>query len=282
MIFLHTIILFAVAAVAGALNSFAGGGSFISFPALVFTGVPIISANVTNKIALWPGAMSSAAAYRRELMAVSHTMLILVGVSIVGGILGALLLLNINPDTFSAMVPYLLLIATLLFIFSNRIKVWAQRRSKPAGNAAPATTTAAPPAPAPLSPTWQRIAVMAVLQFIIAIYGGFFGGGIGIMMLAMLAVTGMEHMHTMNALKNLLGSFITGISVITFVMEDIMMRLQTSEGIVAWPQAILMIIGASLGGYVGGSYARTLNPELVRRAVIVAGIVMTIIFFVRS
>jgi hypothetical protein len=214
MIFLHTIILFAVAAVAGALNSFAGGGSFISFPALVFTGVPIISANVTNKIALWPGAMSSAAAYRRELMAVSHTMLILVGVSIVGGILGALLLLNINPDTFSAMVPYLLLTATLLFIFSNRIKAWAQRRNQPAGSAAsPATTTAAPHTPAPLSPTWQRLAVMAVLQFIIAIYGGFFGGGIGIMMLAMLAVTGMEHMHTMNALKNLLGSFITGISV---------------------------------------------------------------------
>lgn len=273
MDFLQAVILFGAATIAGALNSFAGGGSFISFPALVFTGVPIISANVTNKIALWPGAMSSAVAYRRELARVSRTLLVLIIASLVGSVLGALLLLRIDAETFRRMVPYLLLIATLLFTFSDHLKAWSQSRSHAGRDTPPQSIH---------HQQWRTIATMGLLQLIISIYGGFFGGGMGIMMLAMLAVTGMEHMHTMNALKNLLGSFITGISVLTFVIEDVAARLQSLEGVVAWPQAIVMVIGASLGGYLGGSYARTLDPALVRRVVIAAGFVITLIFFVRS
>jgi hypothetical protein len=183
------------------------------------------------------------------------------------------LLLRIDPEMFERMVPYLLLTATLLFMFSDKMKAWSQSHRQ---------RTPSPETHQADRDGWRTIATMALLQFIIAIYGGFFGGGMGIMMLAMLAVTGMEHMHTMNALKNLLGSFITGISVLTFVVEDVLTRMQGMEGVIAWPQAIVMIVGASVGGYLGGSFSRTWDPLLVRRAVIVAGFVMTIIFFVRQ
>lgn len=255
--------LFLTAVLAGALNSVAGGGSFLTFPALVFTGVSDIPANITNKIALWPGAMSGAAAYRRELNLASASLRSLVPATLAGTVLGALLLLSIDPLIFRLILPYLLLIATLLFAMSERINAWAYAHRSG-------------------SQQHMHWALLAFLQFFIAIYGGFFGGGIGILMLALLSISGMDHIHTMNALKNLLGSIINGASVLTFLIQDLFAWWAGIPGSIAWPQGIVMIIGAVIGGYAGGSFTRTLNPKLVRQAVVIIGFIITILFFLRS
>lgn len=244
--------------VAGALNSVAGGGSFISFPTLVFTGVPPINANATNTVALWPGSVASVGAYRAELAQQDRrTVIALVLVSIVGGLSGAELLLRTPQEVFVALIPWLLLGATLLFTFGGnltaRLRKWINTRMKQeAGH----------------TPTALFVAVI-VAQFLISVYGGYFGGGIGILMLAALSLAGMTNIHTMNALKTLLASFINGMAVLRFIIS----------GTIFWPQAVLMVVGAIIGGYGGASYARRINPKYVRRFVIVVGFTMTFYFF---
>jgi len=251
--------LFVAAILAGALNSVAGGGSFITFPMLVLTGVPEIPANATNTIALWPGSVASVGAYRKELNAHRRILVLLSTVSFVGGILGALLLLGTPQATFKAMVPFLLLFATLLFTFGS--SVTKRLRARPAALRDDQQKTDAP--------SWGTLAGISVLQFATAIYGGFFGGGIGIVMLATLSLMGMENIHEMNALKTLLATLINGVAVVIFALN----------GAVYWPQGLLMVVGAIIGGYGGAYYARKLDPRLVRRFVIVVGFVMTAYFF---
>lgn len=237
----------------GALNAVAGGGSFVTFPALVFTGVAPIAANATSTVALWPGTVASAAAYRAERRARRGLLLLLGGVSIVGGILGAVLLLRTPQATFVRLVPYLLLLATTLFTFGGAIAARLRARvGKVAG------------------PAWLATGGVALLQLAIATYGGYFGGGIGVLMLAALALLGMEDMHAMNALKTLLASCINGVAVLTFVLA----------GAVDWPEALLMVAGAIVGGYGAAASARRLDPALVRRFVILVGFAMTAYFFV--
>jgi uncharacterized membrane protein YfcA len=249
------IILFGAALIAGALNSVAGGGSFISFPALVSTGVPYINANTTNTVALWPGSVASVGAYREELKAQRSNLLMLILVSLLGGFVGAKLLLGTPQTTFALLLPFLMLFATLLFSFgksaTSALRAGIAKRELPAH--------------------YITIGVVAI-QFVISVYGGFFGGGIGIMMLAVLALWGMENIHMMNALKTLLASCINGVAVVTFVIA----------GAVYWPEAVLMIVAAIVGGYGGAYYARQIDPKIVRRFVIVVGTVMTVYFFVRT
>jgi uncharacterized protein len=256
MTFAQGVLLFAIAIVAGALNSVAGGGSFFTFPTLVFTGVPPIQANATNTVALWPGALASIGAYRKELGATPRpTLLVLGGVSLVGGLIGAIVLLHTPKDTFAALIPWLLLAATLLFAFGPKLTalVRARRGAKPAqGGMAPYGT--------------------ALLQLVISIYGGFFGGGIGILMLAALGFMGMENIHEMNALKVVLNAVINGIAVVAFVIA----------GAVFWAQALVMLVGAIAGGYGGASLARKMDPRHVRWFVIVVGLAMSAYFFVRG
>jgi len=251
----HAVLLFFAAMLGGMLNSVAGGGSFISFPALVFAGVPPISANATNTVALWPGSAASVAAYRKDFATQRNALVPLSIVSVTGGVIGALLLLLTPETTFVRLVPYLLLVATLLFTFSPTIT--ARLRSRGHTHA---------------SSSRHSITGMSLAQVPIAIYGGYFGGGIGVLMLAALSLMGMENIHTMNALKNLLATFINGIAVVTFVVA----------GAVAWPQALVMIVGAIIGGYVAGHQARKLEPRLVRRFVIAVGFAMTAYFFLRG
>ncbi|MFI5273290.1 MAG: sulfite exporter TauE/SafE family protein [Ktedonobacterales bacterium] len=251
---LQGLLLFAVALLAGALNSVAGGGSFITFPTLIFTGVPVIQANATNTVALWPGIVASIGAYRKELAGQRATVLLLAPVSLAGGILGALLLLHTPQSTFTLLIPFLLLLAVLLFAYGNRIAA-ALRRRMGAERASSRVVTVA----------------VALLQFVIAIYGGFFGGGIGILMLASLALMGKENLHQMNATKTVLAACINGVAVITFIIA----------GAVFWSQALVMALGAVAGGYGGASLARTLPPAAVRRFVLGVGVVMTAYFFVR-
>ncbi|MDP9151879.1 MAG: sulfite exporter TauE/SafE family protein [Myxococcota bacterium] len=241
-------LLFFAAVIGGAINSVAGGGTFIAFPALLFAGVPAVAANATNTMALWPGALASVIAYRRELGASRRELLPLGLASLVGGLVGSVLLLRTSDRKFSLLVPWLLLFATLLFSSGGEI---AKRGS---GGA--------------------RASLLGVIgiQLVISIYGGYFGGGIGIMMLATLSLMGMKDIHRMNALKTMLATLVNGIAVVAFIVA----------GAIAWGPAAVMIGGGILGGYAGAAFARRVSPRLVRRLVLTIAWTMTAYFFART
>ncbi len=190
------------AIVAGALNSVAGGGGFIAFPALIFTGMMPINANATNTVALWPGTMASVGAYRRELEGREKWKMLtpLFIVSILGSIVGAKLLLRTPQATFMRLVPWLLLSATLLFVVGGPLSAWVRRRAELHAHASKAALIA-----------------VTLLQLLVAVYIGYFGAGAGILMLALFAVMGIENIHTMNAFKTLLASLANAIAIVTFV-----------------------------------------------------------------
>jgi hypothetical protein len=251
---LHTFLLFSTAFIAGGLNAVAGGGSFITFPTLIFTGVPPLAANATNNTAIWVAALASAGAYRKDLGIPRRELLLLCTVSLVGGLLGSLVLLYTSPDVFKKLIPYLLLLATLVFTFGESFKAWFQRQSQKS------------------SPESVPLFNLVLAQLAIAIYGGFFGAGLGILMLATLSFLGIKSIHTMNAFKTFLGSCINGIAIIPFIFA----------GVIAWHQTILMAVGGSLGGYFSAYYARKVEPHLIRRFVIVIAFSMTAYFFIHG
>jgi uncharacterized membrane protein YfcA len=256
--------LFVAAILGGALNSVAGGGSFLTFPTLAWAGVPLIQANATSSAALWPGSLASVGAYRRELRG-RRGVPLLATVSLVGGAAGAVVLLNTPQATFQRLLPYLLLGATLIFAFGGRVGAALRRAARKGG-------AQGRPEGAPVRTPWASVAGLCLLQGVIAFYGGFFGGGIGLLMLAGLALIGLENIHAMNAVKTLMAVLINGVAVAVFVWK----------GAIYWPQAAVMVAGATLGGYAGAHYARRLDPMLVRRGVIGVGAVMTAIFFIRA
>jgi uncharacterized membrane protein YfcA len=244
-------LLLAAATLAGAMNAVAGGGSFLTFPSLLLAGVGPIAANATSTVALWPGSVASIRGYREDLPRDRATLLPLAGISLLGGLLGALLLLGTPERTFARLVPFLLLGATLIFAFGAR----ATRRWHAHG-----------------PPTRARLAGIALLQLAIAVYGGYFGGGIGILMLAGLALLGMTDIHAMNGLKVLLGALINGIAVAAFALA----------GVVAWSVALPMAVGAVAGGYGGARWARRVAPATVRHIVIAIGLALSALFFART
>jgi uncharacterized membrane protein YfcA len=249
-------LLFLAALVGGMLNAVAGGGSFFGFPALLFCGVPAIPANATNTIALWLGSVASIGPYRRELSTQSREVLILlIGTSLVGGVSGAVLLLKTPATTFTALIPYLLLIATVLFAFSPVITALLRT------DALEKTRL-----------SWRVLGGVSFAQLIISIYGGYFGGGVGILMLATLSLMGVDNIHVMNALKVLLASCINGVAVIAFIIGRA----------IFWPQAIVMTVGAIIGGYGAAYYARKIEQRWVRLFVIIVGVSLTIYFFLHS
>ena len=228
------------------MNSVAGGGSFLSFPSLLFAGVAPISANATNNAAMWVGTIGSARGYKEEVAEHRSLLLPVIAVSVVGSLIGATLLLLTPPHVFERMIPWLLLFATTIFALS------------------PVLTR--PHAGAPRHAVWQ-IAV----QFFVAIYGGYFGAGMGIMMLAVLAFSGLPTFNAQNAIKNVLSVSINGVALIPFLIARI----------IDWRFAIPMAVIALAGGYFGARFFRRL-PQNVSRAVVIAiGATMTIVFFVR-
>jgi uncharacterized protein len=249
-------LLFGVAVVGGAINSVAGGGSFLCFPALMFTGMPPIQSNATNTMALWPGTVASVGAYRRELTGENRKMLIpLVATASIGALAGALLLLHTPQATFLRLVPYLLAGATVLFASSQRLTRWVRSRSSHMQNRT----------------VWATI-WGAALQLVIAVYIGFFGAGAGILMLALLAIMGMENIHTMNAYKTVLATVGNGVAIVTFIRA----------GAVIWPQAMVMLVGAVLGGYYGAFFAQKMKAQHVRYTVIAIGAGMSTYFFIKQ
>jgi uncharacterized membrane protein YfcA len=244
------------ALVAGAINSVAGGGTFLTVPMMVFCGFTEFRANTTNTVALWFGSLASVGAYRNRLGGQRRALVTLLVTSLVGGLLGSLLLLGTPDAVFKALLPWLLLIATLIFIFGKYLTSALRRMIQLDINR-----------PQHLGP----FIVGCLLQLIIAIYGGFFGGGIGILMLALLTLLGYEDIHTMNGLKTVLASTINGVAVIAFILA----------GVVDWPQALVMIVGSIIGGYGGAVIAQRVSAQLIRWIVMAIGISMTIYFFVR-
>ncbi len=253
MSFLSLVLLFLAAILGGTLNAVAGGGSFITFPSLIFSGIGAINANATSTVALWPGSLASLWAYRKELATQRRGfLLVLGGTSLIGGTLGALLLLNTPPSTFVHLIPYLLLLATLLFAFSGQITKLLHTRNVEKTRM-----------------SRRSLAGISFMQLIIAIYGGYFGAGIGILMLATLGLMGMDDIHKMNAVKTLLTILINGVAVIIFIIA----------GIVVWAQAMIMLVGAIIGGYGAAFFARKIDQKYVRGFVIVVGLSLTIYFF---
>lgn len=254
LITVNSLLLFGAAFIAGGLNAVAGGGSFITFPALIFTGMQPIAANATNNTAIWVAALASAGAYRSDLKIQRRELLLLCGISVVGGIIGSIALLYTSPDVFKKLIPYLLLLATLIFTFSEPLKNWFQLQKQKSPSKSP--------------PIFRLV----LAQLTISIYGGFFGAGLGILMLATLTFIGIKSIHTMNAFKTFLGSCINGVAIIPFVIA----------GVIAWPQTILMAVGGSLGGFLCANYARRLDPLLIRRFVIFVAVSMTLYFFIHG
>lgn len=245
------VLLFAAGFVGGALNAVAGGGSFIALPALLYAGVPPVAANATTTLALWPGSISSAWAYRREIATAGPRSFLLLGViSLVGGLIGAQWLLRTSDTSFMRLLPWLMLVASVTFTFGGRLTA----RMAPVGR------------PAARFPWWAL-----VLQLAIATYGGYFGGGIGIMMLAAMAVAGLSDMHQMNGLKSALAVAINGVATAEFVRR----------GAVVWMPGLVMVAGAVAGGYAGAAIARRMGAGSVRLFVIVVAWSMTVYFFVR-
>lgn len=245
--------MFFAGALGGAINAVAGGGSFVAFPALLFTGVPPVPANATNTLALWVGTSVSGGAFRKRLDIGRRAMIPLIATSIVGGLVGAVLLIKTPARIFLLVLPWLLLGATLLFAFSKHLTGrFSSSIAHQASNVA--------------------IASASVFELVVAVYGGYFGGGVGIVNLAMLAALGMTDIHAMNKLKLLLGSVINGVATLTFIITQA----------IVWPQAAVMTVGAVLGGYSSAHYSQKFPQQWIRTFVIVIGAAMTAYFFMRA
>jgi len=249
----HAIFLFFAGALGGAMNAVAGGGSFVAFPALLFTGIAPVPANATNTLSLWVGTTASGGAYRKRFKIPQRVLIPLLIMSFIGGLAGALLLIKTPAQTFLRVIPWLMLGATLLFAFGRHL---TGRIS--AGISHEASNGA--------------VAGASFFELLVATYGGYFGGGIGIMNLALFAALGMTDIHEMNALKIMLVTVINGVAAVTFI----------ATGSVVWPQALVMIVGAACGGYSAAHYAQKLPQHLIRAMVILLGITMTVYFLVKA
>lgn len=255
---LSLVLVTLVAFVAGVANAVAGGGTFFTFPALTgLAGLTEKAANITSTIGLWPGSAASVAAARPELRRVPRALALRFGaISLAGGVIGSVLLLLTSNEAFRLLVPWLLAFATVIFGFSQRISGWAKKKS---GRGA--------------SVPWLAAAV----QLVVGIYGGYFGAGIGILMLAGLALSGIDDLHVLNGLKVLLATLINGIAVVIFAAHEL-----TGAGSVAWSYALPMAVVSSLGGFAGMAVARKLPQARLRAFILFIGSALTAAYFYQA
>jgi uncharacterized protein len=242
------LLLICSAFAAGLINSVAGGGSFLTFPALVFTGVPSIIANASSTLALLPGSLASAWAYRDDFHKTEgFPRMPMFVVSLAGGIIGALLLLFTPQRAFDSAIPWLMLASTLSFALGPRI-----------------------------SPILKRVfrigpLTVVLIQLLVAVYGGYFGGAVGILMLATWSVFGLSDIHVMNANKTVLGATMNGVAVVLFIIARK----------IWWPQTLAMLVAAVIGGYIGARSAKSVKQSYVRPVITAIGVAITIAFFLR-
>jgi uncharacterized protein len=249
----HYVWLVVASFIAGVMNAMAGGGSFLSFPAMLAMGVAPIQANATNTVALWPGQLTSVAALRGDLR--RDLLPVVCSASVLGGVGGAVVLLNTRQITFLHMVPWLLLVASLLFGISGPVSRWLKARSD--------------------KPHEQRTPALVPLFLVllpVCFYIGYFGAGAGFLIMTALALFGVEEMNTLNSLKVLAACLSNLCAVITFVLS----------GAVIWHYCLISMVFAAVGGYVGAQYARRMNPDVLRVIVVVTGCVISAYFFWRQ
>ncbi len=240
------LLLIAAAFAAGAINSVAGGGSFLTFPSLVFAGVPAVMANASNTVAMVPGSIASAVSYRGDIRRTGEERIKSWWIaSLIGGAAGAGLLLYTSDKTFRLIAPWLLLFATLLFAFGGQVSMALRGRLH------------------------SSQALMLTLLFPIAVYGGYFGGGIGIMILAAFRLYGLKDIHGMNGIKTILSGSLNAIAACIFIVAHQ----------VYWRPTLAMMVAAILGGYVGPMIARRMKPSTIRAIVVAVGALMTVYFF---
>lgn len=245
----HSLLIFCAGLLAGAMNAAAGGGSFVSLPALVFAGIPPVNANASSTLALFPGALSSAVAYRDDFKSFDNVSLpVMLAISVSGGIIGALILLFTPHQAFDHLVAWLLLAGTLAFAFGSRVGAWLRK--------------------------FVRIGSRGLVfcQFLLCIYGGYFGGAIGIMMMAMWSLVGFTDIKAMNAAKTLYVGTTNAVAALCFVLA----------GLVAWTPTLIMLVAAILGGYGGARLVRRLDPRHLRVAINIVNFSMTALFFYRA
>jgi uncharacterized protein len=249
----HYAWLVAASLIAGVMNAMAGGGSFVSFPAMLAIGVAPIQANATNTVALWPGQLTSVAALRKDLR--RDLLPVVCAASILGGVSGAAVLLKTRQITFLHMVPWLLLAASLLFGISGRVSGWLKARSA--------------------EPHIERAPKLVPLFFAllpVCFYIGYFGAGAGFLIMSALALFGVEEMHQLNSLKVLAACLSNFCAVVTFVLS----------GAVIWHYCLISMVFAGAGGYVGAQYARRMNAHVLRTIVVVTGVAIAAYFFWRQ
>lgn len=254
MSILNEILIFLAAVTAGFINAMAGGGTLVSFPVLLAVGISPIVANVTNTVALVPGTLGGMWAQRDSFRSQYHRLLKLLPVSIVGGVAGGLLILNTSEDTFKSLIPYLILGATLLLGFQIRIKNWVVSRIGHAHS------------------EHHNSVFMLSLVFLTAVYGGYFGAGLGVILMATLGLVTDENMTRLNFLKQALGFAINLSAAIYFAFS----------GKVDWMIAFVMIFGSLFGGWIGGRLANKMKPEILRWIVVTAGLIAAFIFFIKN
>lgn len=249
----RSIWLFVASLIAGVLNAMAGGGSFLSFPALLNVGVLPIQANATNTVALWPGQLTSIAAYFEDLQHNLQLVLPLCIAAAIGGVAGGVVLLHTRQATFMHMVPWLLLTAALLFAVSTPVSRRLQTRSR--GK----STSGSHPSILPLF-----FGMMAVCFYI-----GYFGAGAGFLIMSLLAIFGIENINQINALKVVTTTLANGVAVIVFIVGKQ----------VLWQHCLLMMITAAGGGYFGARFSRRLDPRFMRGLIVCIGMGMAAYFF---
>jgi uncharacterized membrane protein YfcA len=240
--------LVAAAAAGGAINAVAGGGTLLTFPTLLFFGTSPVIANATSTFALLIGTSGSIYGYRRHLPAVRPWLSRFVPISIIGGLLGAICLTRTDEKTFSKLVPFLILFATILFVSQN----FFRRLIKPDH---------------PL--TRNPVGAAVLFQFLVALYGGYFGAGIGILMLATFGFIGLGHIHEMNTLKTILGSLINLVATLWFVVS----------GLIDWPRAAVMTVGALIGYYLGSHFSQRIPQQRVRQIITAVGFILSAVTF---
>lgn len=246
-------LLFGAGFVAGGMNAIAGGGTILTFPALIFAGLRAIDANATSTVALLPGALAGVFGYRRNIAATVPWMRRFAPASLLGGLLGGILLTRTPPDAFEWLVPFLILFATLLFMSRGAFARFLRRDESRAPSA-----------------RWLLGAIL--FQFGVAIYGGYFGAGIGILMLASLGMLGIGHIHEMNTVKNVLGFLINVVAAGYFMWV----------GLIHWPAAAIMALGAMTGGFCGAHYAQKIPPRVVRWMITGIGFALALATFAKQ
>jgi len=251
----NDIIISIAAFLAGIINSIAGGGTLLSFPALVWIGRPAVIANATNTVAIWPGSFAGVIGFRNDIAKLQRWLFWLMIPSLLGGAAGAVILLHTTERTFVRIVPLLILGATLLLaaqeFLTRKFTVLAQSHR---------------------NPTAGWVVFVFVFQFLVGVYGGYFGAGMGILMLAALGLIGLADLHQMNGLKNLLAICINGVAAIYFMIQ----------GAVVWHDVMLMAVASIIGGFAGARLAHYFGRKFVRGAVVTIGLVMTIALFVKG